>query len=279
MSCKKAFFGLGGGSDFLSACLLSQDSESTIITALSPIVIDQKVSVEETINKYTGKPFNLHTVHQKSKYGHFFVRESDNEWPLLVDSRRVNSFGIIIPSRECASERAACQDLLISLLGPSPHIVAVDTGGDCLRGIVAGMGDRDLSNLYGCVDTRDADCIEILKNMRGLGSFTLYVMGPGSDGETTGEALCKALCDLEQNLVRGVILKTVGKMKDFESAMNRIDGWKQPVPGSTPDNIRRAMLVGDNELVEVIRVGNAIDSVMAKFLSSYWVMEITNSPI
>jgi hypothetical protein len=279
MSFKKALFGLGGGSDFFSACVLAQDSDSMIVTALSPILTDQKINVEETINKYTGKlSIPNSTAIQKSKYDHFTVRESDNEWPILVDSRRVNSFGIIIPSRECVSERAACQALLISLMGPSPHIVAVDTGGDSLRGIVPGMGDRDLSYLYGGVDTRDADCIEILKNIPGRESFTLYVMGPGSDGETTGDALYNALHDLKQNLVKGVILKSVGKMKDFQRAMNRVDGWKQPVPGSTLDNIRRAMMVGDDELVEIIRVGKAIDSVKAKFLSSYWVMEITNSP-
>ena len=150
-------FGLGGGSDFFSACLIAAvetDNEKArdniiILTAFAPIVIGGAIDLSQSINKYTGMPYYITTTDKlttSKAYEGFTLRTCDNGWPIIIDHRRNNAYGILVPSKslfpkEFALCVASLRSLLISNLSIdiSPQILAADTGGDCLRGLVNGM--------------------------------------------------------------------------------------------------------------------------------------------
>ena len=155
MVVSTAIFGLGGGSDFSSACLIAavetdsnQESDAIIIlNAFAPIVIDGAIDLKQSINKYTGLPYltaSGKTLTSKVYEG-FTARTLDDEWPVILDSRRNNAFGIFVPSRSLfPKEFCICVKSLRSLFSTlsgsiQPKILAVDTGGDCLRDFLPGM--------------------------------------------------------------------------------------------------------------------------------------------
>ena len=149
-------FGLGGGSDFFSACLIAAvetDSEKAcdnviILTAFAPIVIGAAIDLSQSIRKYTGMPYFETTADKittSKAYEGFTERICENGWPVIIDNRRNNAYGIFVPSRFIfPKEFTLCVESLRSLISNlstdnSPQILAVDTGGDCLRGLVNGM--------------------------------------------------------------------------------------------------------------------------------------------
>lgn len=280
INMKRCFFALGGGSDFYSAWLLAFDSDSLIITAFAPVMQDMTISIEQTVNKYTGRPYcsSGHDckVSRDVEYTVFSLLESNTDWPIFVDSRRENSFGVLIPKGIFVPETLASKAAIQLLLGGRPHeIIAVDTGGDSLRGLVDGMGNRDVSGLYdGIVDSRDSDSIEIIKDITG-GAFTLYVFGLGSDGETSDEGVSQALNCLERNASPGLQLLHVGSMSVFTDQMSAIHKWREPLESSTLRNIRRAMEFSDDSLVEIRRRGTVTNSIKTKYVSSYWVIRVS----
>ena len=150
-----AIFGLGGGSDFSSACLIAAVESDTdkacdnviIFTAFAPVVIGEAIDLTQSIRKYTGLPYFTTTdkITTSKAYQGFTEKICDNEWPVIIDNRRNNAYGIFVPSRSLfPKEFNLCVESLRSLIftlsgDTSPQILAVDTGGDCLRGLVKGM--------------------------------------------------------------------------------------------------------------------------------------------
>ena len=150
-------FGLGGGSDFSSACLIAAvetENEKArddiiILTAFAPIVIGGAIDLSQSIHKYTGMPYFVKSADKlttSKEYEGFTLRTFDNGWPVIIDNRRNNAYGILVPSRSLfPKEFASCVESLRSLIisnlstDISPQILAVDTGGDCLRRLVNGM--------------------------------------------------------------------------------------------------------------------------------------------
>lgn len=95
-------FGLGGGSDFSSACLIAAvetDCEKArdniiILTAFAPIVIDAVIDLSQSICKYTGMSYFATTADKlttSKAYKGFTERICDNGWPVIIDNRRNNA--------------------------------------------------------------------------------------------------------------------------------------------------------------------------------------------
>lgn len=272
-------FGIGGGSDFDSAWLLADSDNDIIIVALAPLIFNGHLYLTETLRKYTGSEF-LHpatrTLQSNPTYKCYTPNQYFSQpWPILDDSRRANSYGIIVPPPEHSQEFALCAAALENMIEEGARITAVDTGGDCLRGLVPGMGDRDLSDLYGgSLDTRDADAIKLIYRTI-LNPFPIVILGPGADGETSRAGLTVAVEALQLN-ESGMELKRLGNVSEYSDRFLSVPSWNNPKDGSTISNICRGMAaVCPDECVPIVRCGRIIEMIPAGFVRSYWVVEYT----
>lgn len=275
----RCFFGIGGGSDFNTAWLLC-DPRDIIITALAPIYSRGVIDIEETIRKYTGQPYSIDGNFELTGITSYLCYSTERvagAFPVLVDGRRPHSYGLIVPPHSHKDQFSQCCVKLQELAAGS-DIVAVDTGGDSLRGLVGEMGNNDISHLFGGVrDTRDTDSICLLRRVT-RESFRIYVCGPGSDGETTGASIIEALDILEhKSSGAGYELLCTGSMSEFGASFDRIPAWSHPIEGSTISNIMRALHT-PSDWCRVIRRGRAVSSVPSAILSSYWVLRIRKTP-
>lgn len=277
-------FGIGGGSDMASAQLVAmwaKYTEYALFTSFRPILTaDGVVNYDETVRKYTGMPYSsngkIHGGHPQYTLWRV-CDDGDGSSPTFYHSELDNMFGILVPPVTCTDAFADCCSAvrsLVSSLDPdwfNREIVAVDTGGDCLRGHIPGMGDRDISHLYsGEVDTRDRDTLIMLSKIFQVGRIRTIILGPGSDGETTNAGLREGLVCLRENTSKVTLIKQ-GLMSEFFEFFPSVPEWNDPVPGSTISNIRRAK--GDG-LVEIHRRGVLVGFVEKSFLDSFWIVEI-----
>eukprot|EP01036_Dinobryon_divergens_P033672 gene33672-43519_t len=266
-------FGLGGGSDFSSACLIAAvetENEKArddiiILTAFAPIVIGGAIDLSQSIHKYTGMPY--------------FVKTADK----LTTSKAYE-----VPSRSLfPKEFALCVESLRSLIisnlstDISPQILAVDTGGDCLRRLVNGMGDQDISHLFGgVVDTRDTDSLHLITEINGRPTVEITIFGPGADGETTALGLQLATEDLIKNKTASsssnVKLLEWGNISNkYSSGFQRVAAWANPSRGSTISHIMKAIASCEDNTIEIERQGQVVSAVPAKFLASFWRVSVS----
>lgn len=272
-------FGIGGGSDLTSALLVAAKlnvEEPVIFTSFRPITdANGELDFQKTVLKYTGHPFGANGI------SHAAIDEY-NSWsviwegkiPLFVHRRLTRVYGILVAPSQSPMFADCCTTLRGLVDDLHKPVIAVDTGGDCLRGIVSGMGDRDISPLFGGVhDTRDTDTLRLISDVFGLDSIHTYVLGPGSDGETTKDGLVRAWKILNSNtqLVR---MLHAGNMAEFACVLMEVDEWRNSKPGSTISNIREAV-ESKNEWMDVKRRGSVVvGKVETVFLSSYWEVSI-----
>lgn len=260
-------FAIGGGSDFYSATLIArslQFVDYTIFTSLAPEMLGDQIDIPSTIEKYSNR----------AEYTLF----SEDGWPLFRDNRGPSAYGLVVTSPTAGE---AFESMLAKFTQVFParvvdsELIAVDTGGDSLRGLVGGMGQNDVSDIFdNRVDTRDVNTIEFIRRISS-GPLELYILGPGSDGETTDSELVSASGDLRRNSIPKVKLIRMGSMFEFLPLFDEVKGWQNPTPGSTIANIRRAMDCDDEVVkVELERRGVMVGSVSAKFLRSYWKLSI-----
>jgi hypothetical protein len=273
----KCVFGIGGGSDFHTACLFAGD-EDVVLTALAPVVSKNgAIDWFHTMTKYTGRPFCTavsDSVKQNPAYTCF--KEIDALAPyLLQDNRRSRAFGIVIPPCSMTDEMNACVARLRVLIGEA-WIQAVDTGGDCLRGLLPGMGDTDISHLFGgTTDTRDSDAIELINRLTEK-AVHIRIVGPGSDGETSQEGLISALDSLLEGKSQKVRLLKNQSMKELKSVIDSSQGWESAREGSTLDNIKRAMAtVEGSDPIPIVRKGQVVNHIRAEHLASVWEVLVT----
>lgn len=276
----KCIFGIGGGSDFHTACLMA-DPDDIVVTALAPIYQqDGEIDWTQTINKYTGKPFHTGSstkTEQNLTYTCFTLDGSPRQNHILRDSRRPNSSGLVVCSRKLVEEFMACAADFRDLVGDS-SIFAVDTGGDCLRDFVPGMGDTDISYLFGgSGDSRDRDSIELIRVITGK-PVQISIVGPGSDGETSGAGIANALEHLQRGISPSARLIRIRHCSEFKLRMEMIPAWEYPPEDSTLDNIKKALSAKDSlERIAVVRKGVVVNYVEARHLSSIWEVVVTYS--
>ena len=275
----KCFFGIGGGSDFHSACLLAESENDVVLTALAPVVRSGVIDLQQTIRKYTGQTYSIDddgNMKQSPQYASYAVINGDVEWPVFADSRRTLAYGILVVSKKHASGFAMCVASLKSIMCGCSATIAVDTGGDCLRGRLDGMGDIDISNLFdGIVDSRDVDSIDVIGEMSGY-PMRVFVLGPGCDGETSREGLAVASASLKTNkLPARCQLVKEGNMSEFADRFSKVHGWSNPASGSTISNIQRS-LTGSDPLEEMTieRRGTVASRVPAGFVRRYWILDL-----
>ena len=276
----KCIFGIGGGSDFHTACLMAEPDDM-VVTALAPIYQqDGEIDWTQTINKYTGKPFHTGpstNTQQNLTYTCYTLDGSPRQNRILQDCRRPNSFGLVVCSRKLVDEFIACAADFRDLVGDR-EIFAVDTGGDCLRDLVPGMGDTDISYLFGgSGDTRDRDSIELIRVITGK-PVQISIVGPGSDGETSGEGIANALEDLMRGLSSSVSLLRIRHCNEFKLRIERTPAWENPLEDSTLNNIKKGLSAKDTlERIPVVRKGVVVNHVEARHLSSIWEVVVTYS--
>jgi hypothetical protein len=277
----KYIFGIGGGSDFETACMVAE-TDDFVLTALAPLLLsDGNIDWDQTLAKYTGRDFRMSSDsmwERRDIYKCFSVSHEEGSFPLLKDHRRPNSFGIFVPSRYSHVAFRLSLESLKFLVGSS-EIVAVDTGGDSLRGLVPGMGDTDLSPVFGgAVDSRDVDALALIGQFVN-GPFKLLVIGPGADGETSKRGLQTAFEALDQ--ARGASARLIrrGNILDLGQHFSRITDCMDYPEGSTLSNIKEA-LAHNNPTVDVpvTRVGRVVQFLPVYFLSSVLELEILPNP-
>ena len=280
------FIGVGGGSDLSTARvldLLMKTDNPVFITIFRPVRWNGGMHcMKNTILKYTGLPYKQNGVEQaaRAEYKKFVAVRPNRHALYFRHADSYNVFGLLLEDRrENPTLFQFNRDLLSDLYmrDPDKRLITVDTGGDSLRGIVTGMGDRDLSELFdGTIDDRDGDALFLASQVVG-GPVTLYVVGPGSDGETTMRGLQAAhewLDDADQHAASGCRLTHRGRVSAFSSHFKSIDEWSHPNRGSTIWNIVNALDKTPDEQIPIVRRGRELDSVPAKFLQEYWVFDI-----
>lgn len=271
----RCVWGIGGGSDFYTACSLARPSD-IILTSLSPIVIDNGINLAETVSKYTGKPYQLQgkgPQSAKKSYTCYSKHISPDLCMILNDARRPKSYGVVIPPQEFPEAFERCCSEVLQLLNGCT-ILAVDTGGDSLRGIVPNMGDNDISGLFGNTrDTRDSDSLRVIRIIT-KSCVDLIICGPGADGETKGESLDVAWKSLSlRRLTETYELVDEGSMLQLSQDIKGASGWKDPAPGSTISNIVRA-LESDDDFTVIYRLGREVCKVRTILLRSFWRIRI-----
>jgi hypothetical protein len=281
------YVGIGGGSDVASCELIAKALNThnfTLVTIMKPLEGANVVDMDNTILKYTGKPYMQQGRVQPARleYSEFeFLGTS--EGGRFLSTRRPYIVGLLVAQSPDSSVTRYAFGILTSLFESDPdrEMIAVDTGGDSLRGIVPGMGDKDISNLFdGCIDTRDSDALRLLSTVV-KGSVRLYVLGPGSDGETSPESLAFAAETISRSFNKPTCrFIQRGNMSEFTPYFHRVDAWNHPSPGSTIANILNALKCDPHENVTVYRRGNRVGTVPAHIMQQYLVIEVTvNSTI
>jgi hypothetical protein len=194
--------------------------------------------------------------------------------PILVDSRRRNAYGVIVPDRRFQTEFVECLRSLKQLLGEM-DIRAIDTGGDCLRGRVKGMGDTDISFLYESVkDTRDENAIYLIRELTQR-PIHITILGPGSDGETSEEGLKIGYQSLRVGESSSVHLVREGNIQDLVPNLTSQVGWCDPKRDSTIGNILRGFedRYRDRK-VPIERRGVQLHEISSQWLTRYWIVRV-----
>ncbi len=283
-------FGVGGGSDVYSAQLVAAQRGDTcfvIFTSFRPIMRDDgSMDLDETVKKYTGRPYCDKGI-QRERNPQYEVwaicDDVHSSIQCLKHAYLKNIFGILVPPHSCTTAFTECSSAVVRLISSLPgksisdEVLAVDTGGDCLRNWVPGVGDRDLSHVYdGEVDTRDHDTLLMISSIFQVSKIRTIILGPGSDGETTSCCLVSGLNFLTMG-TNSVSLIKVGNMSEYEPLFYSIPEWNAPMAGSTISNIRNALKspLGGDEMSQITRRGNmVVGSVPSCFLRAYWVVDI-----
>ena len=255
-------FGIGGGSDYYSSQLVKhimKPLSSTIFTSLAAMYVDGVLNLDLTIEKYKSR-------------SEFRISEIFNGWPLFIDCRAENAYGIVVPHRDDVESFNMLTTSFVQFFLPNgecPPCLAVDTGGDSLRGLVPGMGGHDIGHLFSNhVDDRDTVSL-LLISVISQAPVCLYVLGPGSDGETRDNDLTNALISLYANACPRVCLVKEGRMDEFYEVIPQVTGWDEPTVGSTIWNIRNAT-GGPSGQSMITRRGVEIFHVSNAHLKSYW---------
>ena len=257
----KCYFAIGGGSDFFSACLLSRSEEDFILTALGPVYRDGAIDLSRTMEKYLSREYPFQTWERGT-------------WPILVDSRRPHAFGVIVPNKTDPLFEECC--VIVKNLIGNREIEAVDTGGDSLRGILPGFGDVDVSYLFnGIRDTRDEDCILLIRSITRK-PVRIVVLAPGADGETSQQGLSEGIHALTDACdAKNITLISTGHISTLLLLSESKLGWEAPSPGSTIDNITRALtLDGTKSRISIIRRGHVLHEVPVDYLTSFFILDI-----
>jgi len=307
-------FGIGGGSDFNSACLIAKvlralkpDRNIVIITAYAPLLDLASPTTEfsstmndETKLKYTGRRYSrfekngmtweLRETDAISQYSSSNMVSFHPDVPVFQDHRftsqpDISCFGLLVPPPDMTKLFSDTLDALQAILtrefGEDANIacIAVDSGGDSLRGIVPGMGDVDISHLYaGVSDSRDRDALRII-SMAGLIPKTkLIVFGPGSDGETSAAGLALAndywATNSDYLIGKGHLSEFEPYWRDHESD-EALKAWVNPSVGSTISNMMTACSSEDgNAEISINRRGICVAKLPIQFPSSYWIIDI-----
>ena len=279
------YIGVGGGSDLDTSRVLAlwmKVQNPVFITIFRPLMIDSMIDLGNTILKYTGLPYMQNGVCQpcRAEYKSNRVVSPRKDVVYFCDDNMSNVFGLLLDGS------GACEDIcqfnkafLAQLCATDSEnkTIAVDTGGDALRGLVPGMGDRDISHLYdGVMDNRDRDAL-LLAAAVVDGPLALYVFGPGSDGETTTAGLKTAhqsISTLQKDSTSSCSLKHRGQISSMSSLFPFIPAWSSPTRGSTLSNILNALDKPTEAEVPIIRRGKDLGSIPAFFLQEYWVFEV-----
>jgi hypothetical protein len=279
---------IGGGSDMITAQVIGRSLQRgpfSVLTSFSPILDAQgRIDVEESVKKYTGQPYRIRGEDREptSPYVDWQVEWlPDTSLPIFKHIRFVHVYGVLVPPvmfpRAVSGASRTVTNLVQALILPAncpPHVIAVDTGGDCLRGIVPGMGDRDVSHLYdGVVDTRDFDTLRMAQDVFQLEHVRVYVVGPGADGETSAVGLVTARDALKVSDGNSRLIHD-GCMDELHEYIT--PEWVSAPPGSTISNIRSAIKVPPTESIEIYRRGNRLaGTIPAVFLRSYWIIDVS----
>ena len=259
--------------------MVADSEEDIVLTALSPIVKNETIDWEQTVSKYTGHPFRSTpaAMEQVRPEYTFFVATSggDPPIPFFNDTRRNNAYAVVVPPARLRDDFNRCMEVIRSIVRDR-KIVAVDTGGDSLRGLVAGMGDTDVSHLYcGEVDTRDHDSLQLLWTLTSI-PVRLCVIGPGCDGESSNDGILNALHDLRENRCDNVqLIREINLDGSFGQRIANSGAWLTPSKGSTLDNINRGRKEADTSVVvPVVRKGVVVNNVRAQFLVSVLELDV-----
>jgi len=270
------YVGIGGGSDIFSARLIGESTgeESNLYININrPLFSSGEFDALNTVRKYTGLPFTYAGISQPA-IGEYVDYVEVSEFPGLFykSHTRHDMFALCFFSRTSSRHSDSVRVFTEFLKNHPDHkLVAVDTGGDCLRGLIPGMGNRDIANLFdGTPDTRDEDTLHLLQQLQSKQPLELFVLGPGADGETSSEGLEVAHRFIQEHAA--VIRR--GNMNDLFVDMHRIPEWKTPKEGSIIANITNAMNANPNDLIDIKRRGVVVGRAPAGIMRQFWVFKL-----
>ena len=280
------FLGLGGGSDLATCYLVARSmkvEEASFITVFRPLIVDNTIDIRNSVRKYTGAAYMQKDEHHagRTEYADFVEVQHSAHGVHFRHRRDFNTIGILLLDAGEPSEELLqyTHELVRGLYEADcdKKLVAVDTGGDSLRDIVPGMGDRDISHLFdGSADNRDSDALRLAAEVTGV-PVTLYVVGPGSDGETSLNGLTTAnrwLSTKPHPSESSINLINRGPISTLSRYFPFIQQWSDPSPGSTIWNIVTSLEKDTQDQVPIVRRGHELEPIPAMFLQEYWVFEL-----